>query len=481
VLAVTARDRAAAAAVLPDDGRPLVALHLGASDPRRRWPVTRFAAVADDLAARGARLVVVGSGADDARAARALVAAARGAGRRPGRRAEPAGAGRTARRCSLVVANDSGPRHLAGAVGAPTVGVFLAPNALSAGPLTARRSRIAVSYRTRCPVCEQDQRSSRCSHDASLVADVEVDEVLELARELFDAEVSRARGRDGRSRRPRRGSTPAHGGRTPGQQAQRDRSGARAGWDDGGPAAAGSRCCSPASASEPSSTASSSTRSCSGTTSSWRGCRDDLAGLEANTLWDGVFHLVSWLVVVAGLVWTVRDRAALRPVPWPSLTGALLIGWGAFNITDQVVFHLLLEAHHIRMVEDYQLYDWGYTAIGALLVAGGWRSSAAPDDGRGRGSRHGRGRGGGHVPQGDGGPCRGGCTSRSATDPGAHHAGPRPHRFARRRPRDGPHARRPAPRRPRRLRLRHRHRGRRELLTALGLIDELGGRSSLAS
>ncbi len=98
---------------------------------------------------------------------------------------------------------------------------------------------------------------------------------------------------------------------------------------------------------------------------------DDLAGLEANTLWDGVFHLVSWLVVVAGLVWLVRSRTALRPVPWRSLTGALLIGWGAFNITDQVVFHMLLEAHHIRMVEDYQLYDWGYTAIGAALVVVG--------------------------------------------------------------------------------------------------------------
>ena len=98
---------------------------------------------------------------------------------------------------------------------------------------------------------------------------------------------------------------------------------------------------------------------------------DDLAGLEANTLWDGVFHLVSWLVVVAGLLWTARSRAALRPVPWRALTGALLVGWGAFNITDQVVFHLLLGAHHIRMVEDYQLYDWGYTAIGAVLVAVG--------------------------------------------------------------------------------------------------------------
>ena len=100
---------------------------------------------------------------------------------------------------------------------------------------------------------------------------------------------------------------------------------------------------------------------------------DDLAGLEANTLWDGVFHLAAWLVVLVGLLWTARSRADLRPEPWRRLVGALLVGWGAFNITDQVVFHMLLGAHHIRMVEDYQLYDWGYTAIGAVLVAVGLR------------------------------------------------------------------------------------------------------------
>jgi ADP-heptose:LPS heptosyltransferase len=189
-LAVTPRDRAAAAAAVPDDGRPLVAVHLGASDPRRRWPAPRFAAVADDLAARGARVAVVGSGGDDAQAARAVL----GAVRAPvldlvDRLDLPALTG-LLERCSLVVANDSGPRHLAAAVGAPTVGVFLAPNALTAGPLTSRRSRIAVSYRTRCPVCDEDQRRARCLHDPSLVADVEVDEVLDLARELYDAELA---------------------------------------------------------------------------------------------------------------------------------------------------------------------------------------------------------------------------------------------------------------------------------------------------
>ena len=98
---------------------------------------------------------------------------------------------------------------------------------------------------------------------------------------------------------------------------------------------------------------------------------DDLAGLKANTFWDGVFHFASWLIVLGGLLWLVRSRADLRRLSLRRVVGPLLVGWGAFNITDQVVFHLLLGAHHIRMVEDYQLYDWGYTAIGALLVAGG--------------------------------------------------------------------------------------------------------------
>ena len=98
---------------------------------------------------------------------------------------------------------------------------------------------------------------------------------------------------------------------------------------------------------------------------------DDLAGLRANTVWDGLFHLAAWLVVLVGLLWTARRRSDLRSFAWPALIGPLLVGWGAFNITDQVVFHMLLGAHHIRMVEDYQLYDWGYTALGAALVAGG--------------------------------------------------------------------------------------------------------------
>ena len=49
-LAVTDADRAEAAAVLAGDDRPLVVLHPGAKDPRRRWPVERLAVVGRELA-----------------------------------------------------------------------------------------------------------------------------------------------------------------------------------------------------------------------------------------------------------------------------------------------------------------------------------------------------------------------------------------------------------------------------------------------
>jgi uncharacterized membrane protein len=49
----------------------------------------------------------------------------------------------------------------------------------------------------------------------------------------------------------------------------------------------------------------------------------------------------------------------------------MLVGWGAFNVVDEIVFHLLLDAHHIRMVDDYLVYDLAYTALGVVLVGVG--------------------------------------------------------------------------------------------------------------
>jgi uncharacterized membrane protein len=99
---------------------------------------------------------------------------------------------------------------------------------------------------------------------------------------------------------------------------------------------------------------------------------ETVSGLEENTLWDGVFHAASWGVTLVGVVLLWRSRSVPRPLPGRELAGLMLIGWGAFHAVDQLVFHLALGAHHIRQVENYEVYDWSFFAIGVLFAVVGY-------------------------------------------------------------------------------------------------------------
>jgi uncharacterized membrane protein len=98
-----------------------------------------------------------------------------------------------------------------------------------------------------------------------------------------------------------------------------------------------------------------------------------VAGLELNTTWDGIFHLSAWVVTAVGsfLLWRSR-RSGEGPSSMQPFIGLLLIGWGAFHAVDQIVFHLIVGAHHIRQVDDYQVYDWSFFAIGIGFAVVGW-------------------------------------------------------------------------------------------------------------
>ena len=100
-------------------------------------------------------------------------------------------------------------------------------------------------------------------------------------------------------------------------------------------------------------------------------------GLEENTLADGIFHTASLVVLAVGLALLVGRRVEARP-----LIGLALAGWGLFHVIDQVVFHLALGAHHIRMdVANPEVYDWVFFAIGVALAVGGYLLARdAPDD-----------------------------------------------------------------------------------------------------
>jgi uncharacterized membrane protein len=121
---------------------------------------------------------------------------------------------------------------------------------------------------------------------------------------------------------------------------------------------------------------------------------DTVAGLEANTVADGLFHMATWLFLVAGVIVLRKAWASGRPAPrWPAQLGAMMIGWGLFNLVEGVVDHHLLNVHDVRDdVADPLWWNLGFLAFGAVLVLAGLalvrgaavRDGAAPDVSRAR-------------------------------------------------------------------------------------------------
>ena len=95
-----------------------------------------------------------------------------------------------------------------------------------------------------------------------------------------------------------------------------------------------------------------------------------VAGLEANTLADGFFHVATWVLVMVATLLMLRawQRHELAP-PWRMHVGMLLAGWGVFNLVEGLVDHQLLGIHHVRDDLGAPLgWDLGFLAFGAALV-----------------------------------------------------------------------------------------------------------------
>lgn len=171
---------------------PTVVLHPGATDPRRRWPATAFARVAGALVGQGVRVVVVGD-AEDVPVAEAISDAVpdpRGLLSSVAGTRSLAGLVEQLLDADVVLACDSGPRHIAAALGGATVGIYWVGNLVNAGPLGRARHRVQVGFTNACEVCGRDLTqvgwtAERCEHEPSIVADVDPERVLADVTELL--------------------------------------------------------------------------------------------------------------------------------------------------------------------------------------------------------------------------------------------------------------------------------------------------------
>jgi len=99
-----------------------------------------------------------------------------------------------------------------------------------------------------------------------------------------------------------------------------------------------------------------------------------VAGLEVNTAADGFFHLVTWVLVLAGSITALKAWRDGRFAPsWSFHFGLILVGWGIFNVVEGVIDHQVLGVHHVRDDLGAPLsWDLGFLALGVLLIVGGW-------------------------------------------------------------------------------------------------------------
>ena len=102
--------------------------------------------------------------------------------------------------------------------------------------------------------------------------------------------------------------------------------------------------------------------------------RNSVVNMEINMFWDGVFHAFTWAVTAVGLL--MLFRAARRPeVPWSgkTLLGAMVFGWGLFNLVEGVIDHHVLHVHHVVERLGVSVWDWTFLAVGGVgLMALGW-------------------------------------------------------------------------------------------------------------
>jgi uncharacterized membrane protein len=116
----------------------------------------------------------------------------------------------------------------------------------------------------------------------------------------------------------------------------------------------------------------------------------DLVSAKINMFWDGLFHAFTWAMTAIGLalLWRAGRRA---DVPWSAKTfvGALLLGWGLFNLVEGVIDHHILHIHHVIEGPGHLPWDIGFLASGAVFIlVGGSIVRAGRDDAvpRGRSS-----------------------------------------------------------------------------------------------
>jgi len=175
VFATSDEDRAFAMNLTRDIERYAL-LFPGTNWPTKRWPVAHFAALVEPLAKQFGLRTIVGGSPGEAQLASQIRGAVNLAGRTNLRQLTA-----LIERADLVISNDSGPMHIAAALGKPLVALFGPTNPIRTGPY--KREDSVVRLDIPCSPCY----TRRCVHQSCLRW-LSIEAVLQTVGKMLNAQ-----------------------------------------------------------------------------------------------------------------------------------------------------------------------------------------------------------------------------------------------------------------------------------------------------
>lgn len=162
--------------------RPLAIIHPGAGAAVKLWEVAKWGEVAQRLGEIGAQVAITGGPGEEALAA-AVTSAARGGAIDLGGRTSFGVLAALLATADLVLGPDSGPLHLAVAVGAPTIHLFGPADPIRFGPWGNPSRHVVLRSSWTCAPCGRLDWSDLSAHGC--VHDITIAQVMETAVQLL--------------------------------------------------------------------------------------------------------------------------------------------------------------------------------------------------------------------------------------------------------------------------------------------------------
>ncbi len=184
-LCLDAENRSFAAGIFRSNGledHPVIALNPGATHAVNRWPMSLFAALADRIHEELRVPAIIIGGPDDRMLADEIIARSRTKPISLAGKTTLLQLGAVLEQCAVLVSGDTGPMHMATAVGTPVVALFGAADPARTGPIGTGH-RVIQADDSACVPC----RSRKCANPILLecMEKIDVRDVLQAVEAVM--------------------------------------------------------------------------------------------------------------------------------------------------------------------------------------------------------------------------------------------------------------------------------------------------------